>query len=292
MNELKRFILIPNTSKQIPKEAIAGIADRLKASGGSVGTLPEFANHLAPLGERLSFVWEGPDGENGPEDAAAIVLGGDGSIIEASHRLLGQNVPILGVNYGRVGFLAGIEIGEAELLDRLPAGNYAVEERMMLDSAVTDTEGKRRGTFTVLNDIVLTNGPVARLISFDVFCDGVLIETCRADGMIFATPTGSTAYSLSAGGPVLDPSVAAVCATPICPHTLSSRPVIFRGDARLEIKGIRNNNASVWLNADGRDELAIQPGDRVEICRSAHRTRLIRVRDDGFLNVLRAKLSE
>ena len=250
MNELKRFILIPNTSKQIPKEAIAGIADRLKASGGSVGTLPEFADHLAPLGGRLSFVWEGPDGENGPEDAAAIVLGGDGSIIEASHRLLGQNVPILGVNYGRVGFLAGIEIGEAELLDRLPAGNYAVEERMMLDSAVTDTEGKRRGTFTVLNDIVLTNGPVARLISFDVFCDGVLIETCRADGMIFATPTGSTAYSLSAGGPVLSPATAAFVVSVVCPHSLAARPLVLPAESIVTVR-VARAEAARWIRSLG-----------------------------------------
>ena len=290
MNEIRNLILIPNTAKNIPAEAIASLTERLTSLGGQVGVLPEHRSYFERSGEPFEFVWD-EDGK--PEgETAALVLGGDGSIIEASHRLLGENVPILGINYGHVGFMTGIEIGEAALLDRLFTGEYAIEERMMLDARVTDRNGRVRGSFTVLNDIVLTNGPVARLIAFDVFCDGVLIETCRADGMIFATPTGSTAYSLSAGGPVLDPSIAAVCVTPICPHTLSSRPVIFRGNSVLHIENIRSNNASVWLNADGREDLSIGTGDRIEISRSVHRTRLIRVREGGFLDVLRAKLSE
>ena len=291
MNEIGNLILIPNTSKGIPSEAIAGLTDRLREYGGTVGILPEHRDYLAPVADRIGFVWDGTADALPEGGTAALVLGGDGSIIEASHRLLGQNVPILGINYGRVGFLAGIEIGESALLGRLFSGDYSVEERMMLEASVTDAAGKERGRFDVLNDIVLTNGPVARLIAFDVICDGVLIETCRADGMIFATPTGSTAYSLSAGGPVLDPSVEAVCVTPICPHTLSSRPVIFRGDSDLRIDNIKNNNASVWLNADGRDELPLYDGDRIRIRRSAFTTKLIRVREGGFLDVLRAKLS-
>ena len=291
MREIRNLILIPNTGKGIPHEAISALLDRVLRRGGCVGVLPEHRDYLSFAADRISFVWDGgPD--PGREGTAALVLGGDGSIIEASHRLLGQNVPILGINYGHVGFMTGIEMGEADLLDRLFDGQYATEERMMVDAEVEGPDGELRGSFTVLNDIVLTNGPVARLIAFDVFCDGVLIETCRADGMIFATPTGSTAYSLSAGGPVLDPSVEAICVTPICPHTLSSRPVIFRGDSVLRVGNIQSNNASVWLNADGREDLAIGSGDRILIRRSVHTAKLIRVKEGGFLDVLRAKLSE
>ena len=291
MREIRNLILIPNTGKAIPSEAISALLDRVIGQGGRVAVLPEHRDYLSFAADRISFIWDG--GSDSPQEGtAALVLGGDGSIIEASHRLLGQNVPILGINYGHVGFMTGIEIAEAALLDRLFDGRYVIEERMMLDAEVTGEDGSRRGSFTVLNDIVLTNGPVARLIAFDVSCGGVLIETCRADGMIFATPTGSTAYSLSAGGPVLDPAIEAVCVTPICPHTLSSRPVIFRGDSVLCIDRIRSNNASVWLNADGREELAIRDGDRIRIVRSAHCTKLIRIREGGFLDVLRAKLSE
>ncbi len=284
MKPITDIILIPNTVKGIPEERIAEIASRLTGHGCRVGVLPEYAGELSYLGNAVSYTGERGD--------AALVLGGDGSIIEASHRLLGRGIPIIGINYGHVGFLSEIGHGELCLLERLLTGHYTVEERMMLDARVTDGDGALRGSFTVLNDIVLTNGPVSRLISFDVFCGGVRFETCRADGMIAATPTGSTAYSLSAGGPVLDPSIEAFCLTPICPHTLSSRPVIFRGDAVIRLTNIQPNGASVYLNADGREDLAIREGDTVEVFRSGYVTKLLRVRDDSFLGVLHAKLSQ
>ena len=284
MKPITDIILIPKTVKGIPEERIAEIAARLTGHGCRVGVLPEYAGELSYLGNAVSYTGERGD--------AALVLGGDGSIIEASHRLLGRGIPIIGINYGHVGFLSEIGHGELCLLERLLTGHYTVEERMMLDARVTDGDGALRGSFTVLNDIVLTNGPVSRLISFDVFCGGVRFETCRADGMIAATPTGSTAYSLSAGGPVLDPSIEAFCLTPICPHTLSSRPVIFRGDAVIRLTNIQPNGASVYLNADGREDLAIREGDTVEVFRSGYVTKLLRVRDDSFLGVLHAKLSQ
>lgn len=284
MKPIKDILLIPNPGKAIPEERIAAIASRLRGQGCRVGILPEQIERLSCLGDIVSYTEASGD--------AALVLGGDGSIIEASHRLLGSGIPIIGINYGHVGFLSEIGLDELYLLERLLTGHFTVEERMMLDAAVTDADGTVRGTFTVLNDIVLTNGPVSRLISFDVFCGGVRFETCRADGMIAATPTGSTAYSLSAGGPVLDPSIEAFCLTPICPHTLSSRPVIFRGDAVIRLTNIQPNGASVYLNADGREDLAIREGDTVEVRRSAHVTKLLRVREDSFLGVLHAKLSQ
>jgi len=270
MKPIRSILLIPNTRKDIAGERIGALVDRLTKQGCRVGVDAD-----PDLG------WD-----------AALVLGGDGTVIEASHRLLGRDIPLIGINYGHVGFLSEIETDEAWLLERLLTGNYTLEERMMLSARVTGEDGKARGEYTVLNDIVLTNGPVARLISFDVTCGGVRIVSCRADGAIFATPTGSTAYSLSAGGPVLDPFLEGICFTPICPHTLSSRPVIFRGDAELCVTEIRHNGASVYLNADGREDLAIRPGDRIEVKRSEHTTKLLRVKDAGFLSVLHAKLSE
>ncbi len=284
MKPITEIILIPNTGKGIPEAHIAQIDARLTGQGCRVGVLPEYAEQLSYLGDGIAFTGEQGD--------AALVLGGDGSIIEASHRLLGRGIPIIGINYGHVGFLSEIGHGELHLLERLLTGHYTVEERMMLEARASDADGMFRGSFTVLNDIVLTNGPVSRLISFDVFCGGVRFETCRADGMIAATPTGSTAYSLSAGGPVLDPSIEAFCLTPICPHTLSSRPVIFRGDAVIRLTNIQPNGASVYLNADGREDLAIREGDTIEVRRSEHVTKLLRVRDDSFLGVLHAKLSQ
>ncbi len=284
MNSIRSLLLIPNLKKHIGSEQILALVSALTDRGCRVGILPEYASALSFLADRVS-------GDCGDADAA-LVLGGDGSIIEASHRLLGSSIPIIGINYGRVGFLAEIGIGEFDLLGRLFSGDYTVEERMMLDAEVRDGDGRILRGFTVLNDIVLTNGPVSRLISFDLLCDGVKIVSCRADGIIAATPTGSTAYSLSAGGPVLDPSLEGICLTPICPHTLSSRPVIVRSDAVIELCGIEGNGASVYLNADGRDEAKLNPGDSVRICRSRHTTGLIRLRERGFLSVLQSKLSD
>ncbi len=284
MNSIRSLLLIPNLKKHIEPAQIIALVDALAEHGCRVGILPEYASALSFLGGKVS--------EGSTDADAALVLGGDGSIIEASHRLLGTSIPIIGINYGRVGFLAEIGIGELDLLDRLFSGECAVEQRMMLDARVTGADGSVRAEFTVLNDIVLTNGPVSRLISFDVLCDGVKIASCRADGIIAATPTGSTAYSLSAGGPVLDPSLEGICLTPICPHTLSSRPVIVRSDAAIDLCRIENNGASVYLNADGRDEVKLLGGDCVTIRRSRYTTGLIRIRERGFLSVLQAKLSE
>ena len=205
---------------------------------------------------------------------------------------MGFDIPIIGINFGHVGFLTEIELGELDLIDRLISGEYTTDERMMLDAVVVDRDGKERVKYTVLNDLVLTNGPVARLITFDVYCDGVKVQTCRADGSVIATPTGSTAYSLSAGGPVLDPTLEGICFTPICPHTLSSRPVVFRGNSEITVSNIKNNNSSVYLNADGKDVIHINEGDSISIRMSEYKIKLVRFKGYGFLSVLNAKLSD
>lgn len=289
MNKTETIVLIPNTSKNIEHDKLISMLHRLTSGGCRVYTLPEFAPYLSFTGDLVTVTDDRKD-LSGMD--AALVLGGDGSIIEASHMLLGENIPILGINFGHVGFLAEIEMSEMHLLDALIDGSYGIDERMMLDAAVTDAGGRVRGTFTVLNDVVLTNGPVARLIKFDVYCDDVKVETCRADGMIASTPTGSTAYSLSAGGPVLYPSLEGICLTPICPHTLNSRPIIFHGASVIRLTNFSTNNAAVYLNADGRDDIRIEEGDTVDIRRSPYRTRLIRIKKGGFLGALHTKLSE
>lgn len=280
-------MLVPNTSKHISQENIEKLLARINSCGGRIFAYRDEIGFIP--GNELCLIESDSDLD---KCDAAIVLGGDGSIIEASHRLLRRQIPIIGINFGHVGFLSELEINETALLDKICTGEYSIDERMMLDASVFDENGDERGCFTVLNDLVLTNGPVARLIKFDVICDGVKIETCRADGTIISTPTGSTAYSLSAGGPVLEPSLDGICLTPICPHTLNSRPVIFRADSTIRITNIINNNSSVYFNADGRDVIPINSGDTIEIRRSEYKTRLIRIKESGFLGVLRGKLSE
>ena len=289
MNRVTNLLLIPNTQKHIDHDKLFSLIKRLKDGGCRVGVLKDAVAVTEFLGEMVYVI------DNISEVACcqvAVVLGGDGSIIDAAHRVMGFDIPIIGINFGHVGFLTEIELGELDLIDRLISGEYTTDERMMLDAVVVDRDGKERVKYTVLNDLVLTNGPVARLITFDVYCDGVKVQTCRADGSVIATPTGSTAYSLSAGGPVLDPTLEGICFTPICPHTLSSRPVVFRGNSEITVTNIKNNNSSVYLNADGRDVIHINDGDSISIRMSEYKIKLVRFKGYGFLSVLNAKLSD
>ena len=162
----------------------------------------------------------------------------------------------------------------------------------MLDAAVYDANGALREFYTVLNDIVVASGSVARLISYDLICDHVKAQHCRADGVIAATPTGSTAYSLSAGGPVLDPSLDCICLTPICPHTLSSRPAIFSSATEIKIEHIDGRGSDVYLCADGRATRLLEEGDSIVLTKSHYVTRLLRLKDRAFLHVLSSKLSD
>jgi len=288
MNKIKNLVLIPNTTKKIDEEKLYSLVKRLHDGGCRIGVLKDavhMTEHLCELVYTLEDVSELSTCQ------MAVVLGGDGSIIDAAHRIMPYNIPIVGINFGHVGFMSALEINELELIDRLLLGEDTTDERMMLDAAVLDRDGKERVRYTVLNDLVLTNGPVARLITFDVYCDGVKVQTCRSDGAVVATPTGSTAYSLSAGGPVLDPTLEGICFTPICPHTLGSRPVVFRGDSSIVIRDINNNNSSVYLNADGRDVIHINEGDSISIAKSEYKVKLVRFKRYGFLSVLNAKLS-
>ena len=283
MKQMHKILLIPNITKNIPKTEIGRIIERWEQNGCQLYTLPECAAYLE---NRLPTT----DGNNQELWDAACVLGGDGSIIDAAHRLYGRKIPIVGINFGHLGYLTEMEAGEIDCIDRIVAGDYMLDHRMMLDVAILDPDGKVRKTHTALNDAVLTNGPVARLLTFDICCGGVLMQTCRADGIIAATPTGSTAYSMSAGGPILDPTLECICLTPICPHTLNSRPVIVQSSAEICFNRITPRDTSVYLTCDGREAAEIFAGESVRITRSQCTADLIRVRDDGFLTALRQKM--
>ncbi|MBR5446190.1 MAG: NAD(+)/NADH kinase [Clostridia bacterium] len=284
MAKMHKVLLLPNPTKTIPGEQICRIIERWEAAGCCLYTLQEFTQFLSgrlPATEIEEHIWD-----------AACVLGGDGSIIEAAHRLLGRQIPLVGINFGHLGYLTEMEAGELEWIDRIVAGAYTLDHRMMLTADILDPDGACRKQLAALNDVVLSNGPVARLLSFDISCNGVLMQSCRADGIIAATPTGSTAYSMSAGGPILDPALDCICLTPICPHTLNSRPVIVQSSAEVCFTRITPRDTSVYLTCDGREAVELAPGETVRITRSAWTTDLIRVRDDGFLTALRRKMSD
>lgn len=226
-----------------------------------------------------------------------IVLGGDGTILEAARRASARNTPILGVNLGRVGYMAELEIGEIDMIERLFAskdGNtgFEIEERSMINIELVTSDGRVRSTACGLNEAVITNGSVARIVDIELSEGGVPITTYRADGLIIATPTGSTAYSMSAGGPVADPRVKCFCVTPICPHSLSSRPLIFPDSAVLEVKNICMREKMLYLTVDGRINCELYRGESVRISRAPQTTRLIRLKESGFYSKLRLKMAE
>ncbi len=231
-----------------------------------------------------------------------IVLGGDGTILEAARRAAPRETPILGINLGRVGYMAELEMGELEMLGRLfdrttPTGEvipaaYEIETRSMLHVELLNHAGEVRQQMYGLNDAVITNGSVARIVDIELSEGGNPVTTYRADGLIVATPTGSTAYSMSAGGPVADPRVKCFCVTPICPHSLGARPLIFPDSTTLEIRNTCQREKMLYLTVDGRTNCELYRNEVVRITRSPLKTHLIRLKACGFYNRLRLKMSQ
>ena len=221
-----------------------------------------------------------------------IVVGGDGSILRAARSAAPLGIPILGINLGRIGYMAEVEVNEFSLLDRLFEGKYTVEERMMLAVAICRKGMVVGEPMNALNDAVISNGAVSRMVDVELFCDGNLAGHCRADGLIAATPTGSTAYSLSAGGAVVDPRLQCICVTPVCPQVLRAKPMIFAPDCLLEIHDTPRRIGEMYVTVDGYKNCRLERGDVVKITRSETVTKLVRLKEAGFYDVLNNKMSE
>ena len=218
------------------------------------------------------------------------VFGGDGTILEAARYAAPQNIPLLGFNFGRVGYMAELEISEIEALSEIINGNYTLDERSMLSVEVMNSAKKVRKTTFALNDAVLTNGSLARLVDLELYEGGTFLTKYRADGLILSTPTGSTAYSMSAGGSIIDPHLSTICVTPICPYSLISRPILFTDTSVLEVKNLSRREKMIYLTIDGKSNIELYYDDVVRITRSDMKTRLVRVKNSSFYTNLRAKL--
>lgn len=234
--------------------------------------------------------------ETVPERTGAelcVVLGGDGTLMRAARKAAPFGIPILGINLGRVGYLAELEPGELDLLDGFFKGEYTIEERMML-SVEIPSEGIRT---IALNDAVISHGMLSRMAEIELYRGGSMTGSFRADGLIFATPTGSTAYSLSAGGPVIDPELECICVTPICSHSLRARPLIF---SPTTVLGARSGETpyqdeagvKLYLTVDGSENYSLSRGTEVRVTRSETVTRLVRLKKYNFYRVLNQKMSD
>ncbi len=241
----------------------------------------------ACLGDKLEYV---PEEKLTEQAELIIVLGGDGTLLRVA-RLPGiYKLPILGVNLGRLGFLTEITLDELfPTLEQILKHEFVTDKRLMLHTRIKRA-GKVIGSHHNLNDIVINKGVLARIIELDTHINGQYVNTFQGDGLIVSTPTGSTAYSLSAGGPILYPSTRALVITPICPHTLTNRPIVIPEDFRIELR-LKSENEDVYLTCDGQEVFALQFGDIVEVCKSEHSITLIQPQQKNYYQVLRSKLN-
>lgn len=218
-----------------------------------------------------------------------ICFGGDGTILHAAKDANAFHVPVLGVNLGSVGFMAELEQGELSMLSRLAAGKYTVEDRMMLDVTVR-REGKTVYSDLALNDAAVTKGAVARVVDLEVYGDKVLISGFSADGVVVSTPTGSTAYAMSAGGPIVEPTAENIIVTPICPHALSARSFVLSRGRTVSVKLGKLTRKTAYLSVDGGKAFRLGGSDTVELRESQSKTRLVRVTGRSFYEILNHKL--
>lgn len=286
---MRHFYLITNAIKDPDLAMTHTVADYLVAHG-------------------CEAVVEGVNDDGSVRDAAyrqahitadidcVLVLGGDGTVLQAAGDVLEQQLPILGINLGTMGYLAEVERGDWQAaIDQLIRGDYEIQERMMLEGILILDDGRTaQGPYHALNDVVFTRSGPMRTLNYEIAVNHRELASYHADGVILATPTGSTAYNLSAGGPIVEPGAQMILLTPICPHTLNTRSIVLAPSDRVRIgigQAVGDSEPAAEVNFDGRESHMLQCGDRVEIHRSDKVTRLVRLREQSFLETLRRKLN-
>lgn len=250
------------------------------------------ADHIAPLVEPslLTDVRVASRKLIGEITDLIIVVGGDGSLLGAARTLVRHGVPVLGINRGRLGFLTDIAPDEIEQkVGEVLDGSYTIEKRFLLDVTVKRA-GETIGMADALNDVVVNSGTSAKMIEFDLFVEGEFVYRQRSDGLIVSTPTGSTAYSLSGGGPIMHPRLDAIVLVPMFPHTLSSRPIVVEGNSEIKLVLSEDTPEPVPVTCDGQVILTVQAGDSVYVHKKPHKLRLVHPLDHSFYASCRDKL--
>ncbi|PWM32771.1 MAG: NAD(+) kinase [Clostridiales bacterium] len=281
---MKHFIIITNREKDPELEVTKRVESFLMQRGCTCSIYSE---------ERSSGQWIQKPAER--KASGILVLGGDGTLLKAAEGASCTGIPVLGINLGTMGYLAEVERSNLEqALAKLVEGDYVVEERMMLSGQVL-RQGEVLEDTCALNDITITRNGHLQMLFFQIFVNGRLLKEYHADGIILATPTGSTGYNMSAGGPIVEPGAKLILLTPICPHTLQTRSVILRAEDEIAIRvKERGGREKQDMEAcfDGSKNLSLRPGDEVRISRSPRVTPIIKLSEASFLEVLHRKLSE
>ena len=282
---MRHFYLITNRVKDPDGSYTQQITSYLEMHGASVTCVDNT--------ERFSDRWE--EKESGQDEAECVlVLGGDGTLLRAARTMMNRDIPLLGINLGTLGYLAEVEIAAIEeALEKLLSDRFTKEERMMLVGKVERKVGKEENF--ALNDIVLSRCGSLQVLNFHIYVNGQFLNSYSADGMIVATPTGSTGYNLSAGGPIVEPGANLLLLTPICPHTLNTRSIVLAPDdtVRIEIpEGKDGREQLVEVNYDGSCKVRLRTGDHIVVCRANKTTGILKLNTESFLTVLHKKMSE
>jgi len=283
-----RLALLPNLTRKLAAETTREICRWLREYGAEYAATVDTARVLSDI-ENLQRM---PFHELIDWCDAIIAVGGDGSMLMAAKDTVDYGKPILCINAGRLAFMAGLERDELEQLKRLIDGNYYLDRRMLIECVVT-RDGNEMIHTHCINDVVLARGKELHMGDINVDCNGHRVNTYHADGIIVATPTGSSAYSLSAGGPVIDPGIDAIVVTPICPQSLLSRPTVFNSNSTITVSIDKNspNNHDLYLSCDGADSVHIQVGDQITITKSPKYSEFIRIKNDSFFDILNNKFA-
>lgn len=283
---MKNLILTPNPYRDKNFQTLRNAMQILREAGFQVkACLPFEVERSYELPRDIRF--HRLDRELGNADLV-ICFGGDGTILHMAKTATRRGLPLLGVNIGTMGFMAELESTELDKLKLLATGKYKIDTRMMLDVTV---QREREIVFhdICLNDAVITKGAIARIVHLAVKCDGIQAMECGGDGVIISTPTGSTAYSLSAGGPIVEPEAESIIITPICSHDVASRCIVASGQRVINVELTNQSRRNAFLSVDGGKSLRLNMGDQVIIKKSKLETRLIRLNDRSFYDVVNNK---
>ena len=283
---MKRVVMTPNPYRDKNFKTVQAARDRLERLGVETHIcLPFDVDKNFELPRNIAF--EDIHKEL-PMAEMLICFGGDGTILHASKAAARAGIPILGVNIGTMGFMAELENTELDLLDRLVRGEYEIDRRMMLDMKVI-RDGQSLLEETCLNDVVVAKGAVARIVHLTVLCDGVQAMNYGGDGLIVATPTGSTAYNLSAGGPIVEPAARNILITPICAHDVQTRGIVASDQRVVSVKIGKIGRKNAFVSVDGGRAMRLNTGDTVVVSRSGLETQLVRIKDRSFYDIISNK---
>ena len=277
---MNNFFIIANKQKDINLEITEQIRHHISRLGAVCNIYDQYDRDVSSI--------------DIPEETQCIlVIGGDGTILAAARMLVGSNIPLLGINLGTLGFLADVYLADlSKTLDLLLQDQYQVENRIMLTAEVYK-QGKKAATYIALNDFNINRFGASRVIGLKVGINGSVIDRYRADGVIVCTPTGSTGYNLSAGGPIINPTCKNFVITPICPHSLTARSIVLAKEdiVTVEVEQIRSNiKEEAIISFDGREGLSLFPGDQVKIYKSQEVTPFIKATEVSFVQILKEKL--